>query len=350
MKILSIDTSCDETAVAITEGRRVIANVLYSQVLSHKQWGGVVPSIAKRAHEERIGWVIEECCRKAFGSSDEVVGNAMKRIDYIAVTYGPGLAIALEVGIRKAKELAMQYDKKVIPINHMEGHIYSCYVQNSKGNPPRQFEFPSLVLLASGAHTELVLFKDQLTYEVIGQTRDDAAGEAIDKGARMLGFEYPGGPVLERLASEVENRDTFKYPRPMYRSNNLDFSFSGLKTAFLYSTKKMDRDFISKNIKDLASSYQEAIFDLLIKKTSDALETYDVKSVQLGGGVAANRRLRHLMRQLAKKHKVKVFFPSYKYLTGDNAAMIGVAAYFRAQAGKYISASEPLDRVPRLSL
>ncbi|MBI2641350.1 tRNA (adenosine(37)-N6)-threonylcarbamoyltransferase complex transferase subunit TsaD, partial [Candidatus Roizmanbacteria bacterium] len=168
MLILSIETSADETACAITKGRRVLSNVIYSQILTHAKWGGIFPSLAKRAHEERIDWVVEEGQKKF----------SLKDIDYIAVTQGPGLAIALEVGIKKAKELAQKYNKKLIAVNHLEGHIYSSFAQNSKGNPKRELEFPYLALIVSGGHTEIVLFKDHITYEVLGETRDDAAGEA----------------------------------------------------------------------------------------------------------------------------------------------------------------------------
>ncbi|MEK7070334.1 MAG: tRNA (adenosine(37)-N6)-threonylcarbamoyltransferase complex transferase subunit TsaD, partial [Patescibacteria group bacterium] len=243
MNILAIDTSCDETSVAVTNGRRVLSNVVYSQVLLHKKWGGVVPSIAKRAHEERIDFVIQKACKKFTDN-----------IDVIAVTQGPGLAIALEVGIAKAKELSLQFKKPLIAVNHMEGHLYSSFVQNSKGNPKRDFAFPILGFLISGSHTELVLWKDHLDYEVIGETLDDAAGEALDKGARMLGLGYRA-PVLETLARDVKNSDEFLFPRPMLRSDNLQFSFSGLKTSLIYLLQKMSDEEKAKKIKELASSY-----------------------------------------------------------------------------------------------
>src|SRR3990167_7286460 len=188
MRILSIETSFDETAAAMTEGRKVLSNIVYSQVLLHKNWGGVVPTIAKRAHEEKIDFVIEEAlCKET-------------KFDFIAVTYGPGLSIALEVGMRKAIELAKKYKKKIIPVNHMEGHIYSSFLQNSVGNPKRSFEFPYIGLLVSGAHTELVLWEDYLKFKILGETVDDAAGEALDKASKMLGLGYPGGALIERLA------------------------------------------------------------------------------------------------------------------------------------------------------
>ena len=342
MKILSIDTSCDETSVAITEGRRVLSNVIYSQMLMHKEWGGVVPSIAKRAHEERISSVIEEAFKKAKVTGDD--------LDYIAVTYGPGLAIALEVGIKHARELAQKYSKPLIAVNHMEGHIYASFVQNSKGNPDHGFHFPYLALLISGAHTELVIVKDHLTYEIIGKTRDDAAGEAIDKAARMLELGYPGGPPLERLAAEVENVDIYKFPRSMLQSHDLDFSFSGLKTSFMYFLKNMSDEDKHSHINNLASSFQDAVFDSMLRKTEKAIQQTGISNLIVGGGVSANQYLRKLLRKLAATYNGEVFFPTYKTLTGDNAAMIGVAAYYRAQKGLYVPATEKIDRVPRLSL
>ena len=276
MVILSIDTSCDETACAITEGRRVLSNVIYSQVLIHKKWGGVVPSLAKRAHEERIDFVVEEAVRKS-----KLGSQAFKHIDYIAVTQGPGLAMALEVGMKKATELALKYDKKIIPVNHLEGHIYSSHVQNSKGNPKREFSFPCLALIISGSHTDIVLMKDHITYEILGEKIDDAAGEALDKAARMLGFGYPGGAVIERLAQEVKNIDTYHFPRPMLHSKNLQFSFSGLKTSLFYFLKNAGKGKVDK-IKLVASSFQEAVFDTIIKN-GRCDETNGNKNIIVGG-------------------------------------------------------------------
>lgn len=342
MNILAIDTSCDETAVAVTSERRVISNVLYSQVLMHKTWGGVVPSIAKRAHEERIDWVVEEAFKKA--------RMTIKNIDYIAVTYGPGLAIALEVGIKKARELGEKYNKKIIPVNHMAGHVYSCFVQNSKGNPIRKFEFPYLALLISGGHTELVLMEDHLNFKVLGRTRDDAAGEAIDKAARLMGLGYPGGPAVERLAQEAGNRNYHNFPIPMRNSKDLDFSFSGLKTALLYYYKNLSDEEKVQEMKKLTSSFQETVFASLVQKTEQAIKQTTCNRLIVGGGVIANMHVRKLLRILVKKYKGTVYFPPFKYLTGDNAAMIGVAAHYSALKGDMVSPNTPLERVPRLSL
>lgn len=353
MNILSIDTSCDETSVAVTSGRKVLSNVIYSQVLLHKKWGGVVPSIAKRAHEERIDFVVEQACHPRVGGDPDLLDS----IDYIAVTQGPGLAVALEVGIKKAKELAKKYNKKLIAVNHLEGHIYSAFVQNSKGNPKRDFKFPYLALIVSGGHTEFVIFKNHLNYEIIGSTLDDAGGEALDKASKILGLGYPGGPVIERLAKEAGNLDYHNFPRPMLKSKDLNFSFSGLKTSFYYFLKGQDGkkssqpiNSINNNLSKLASSFQEAVFDTLIKKTEMAIKKTGINRLIISGGVVANKRLRNLMRGLAKKYKGEVIFPSYKYLTGDNAGMIGVVAGYKANKNEFVQDIDSIGRIPRMTL
>jgi N6-L-threonylcarbamoyladenine synthase len=347
MKILAIDTSCDETSAAVTDGRRVLSNVIYSQILLHKKWGGVVPSIAKRAHEERIDFVVESALTK-LKPSKNFDDRLLDEIDAIAVTQGPGLAVALEVGIRKAKELALKYQKKLIAVNHLEGHIYSAFVQNSKGNPRHDFKFPYLALIVSGGHTEFVIFKDHLDYEIIGSTLDDAAGEALDKAAKLLGLGYPGGPVLERLARDVDNKDSHNFPRPMLKTKDLNFSFSGLKTSFYYYLKNNPNQ--TSKIKLLSSSFQEAVFDTLVKKTERAIKFTTINQLIVVGGVVANLRLRKLMRDLVKKYKGEVLFPTYKYLTGDNAAMIGVVAGYKAKKSLLVKDIDKLDRIPRMSL
>ena len=398
MKILAIDTSADETAVAVTEGRKVLSNALFSQISTHTKWGGIYPALAKRAHEERIDWVVSEALRKLETRNSKLETNsksqikkkknnlaieqfnneAMNHIDYIAVTQGPGLAVALEVGIRKAKELAQKYNKKLISVNHLEGHIYSSFVQNSKGNPKREYKFPYLTLVISGGHTEIVLWKDHLKYEILGETLDDAAGEALDKAAKMLGLGYPGGPVIERLAKEVENKDFYQFPRPMLKSKTLEFSFSGLKTAFYYYLLKTDSVFplssstesvsegrqtdpveperhkktgsVEIHLRELASSFQIAVFETLIKKTEMAIIQTKVNRLVVGGGVIANLHLRKLFKELVVGYKGDIYFPPYKYLTGDNAAMIGVAGSYKAQESKFVTDPLKLDRIPRLRL
>ncbi len=346
MLILSLETSADETACAITQERSVLSSVIFSQIATHTKWGGIYPMLAKRAHEERIEWVVEQTLKKV-GTIHEL---SLQHVDYIAVTYGPGLAVALEVGIKKAKELAQQYHKKLIAVNHLEGHIYSSFVQNSKGNPKREFTFPSLALLISGGHTEIVLWKNHLEYEILGETRDDAAGEALDKAGKMLGLGYPAGPVIERLAASVENKDVYHFPRPMINSKNLEFSFSGLKTSLFYYLNSLKPEEKVKNIRQLASSFQEAVFETVVKKTEFAIRQTGINNLVVGGGVIANLYLRKLLRDLVKKNKGEVYFPPFKYLTGDNAAMIGIVAFYKAQSKVFVKDLDKLDRVPRLSL
>ncbi len=345
MIILAIDTSCDETAAAVVNGRKVLSNVVYSQILLHRRWGGVVPSLAKRAHQEKIDLVIETAINKlkSFGQP-----AGLSVIQAVAVTQGPGLAVALEVGINKAKQLAESYHKQLIAVNHLEGHLYSPFVQNRSGNPQRQFQFPYLGLIISGGHTELVIFSDHLKYQLIGKTVDDAAGEALDKAGKLLGLGYPGGPVIERLAAQVNNEDEFCFPRPMLRSNDLNFSFSGLKTAFYYLLKRSPHLRIKK-LNQLASSFQQAVVDVIVAKTDKAIRQTKIKHVIAGGGVVANHYLRKQLRHLLAKHRGEILFPPYSYLTGDNAAMIGVAASYYAKKGLFVRAPHLLDRQPRMT-
>ncbi len=342
MKILAIETSCDETAAAVTERRRILGNAIYSQILIHKKWGGVVPSLAKKAHQERIDLIIDEALKKA--------RIPMEDIDYIAVTYGPGLAIALEVGIEKAKQLSRKHNKKIIPVNHMEGHLYAAFGQNSQGNPKQDFKFPYLSLLVSGGHTEVVKFNNHISYEILGETIDDAAGEALDKAAKMLGLGYPGGPVIERLAEQVGNEDFYQLPRPMIKSKDFNFSFSGLKTSFFYLLKKMTDTEKNKQVKELASSFQEATFDTILIKLDKAIKQTGINHLIVGGGVISNQYLKKKLRILIKKHNGEVIFPPYKYLCTDNAAMIGIAAHFKAQKKMFVDDLDLLDRIPRLKL
>ncbi|OGK22971.1 tRNA (adenosine(37)-N6)-threonylcarbamoyltransferase complex transferase subunit TsaD [Candidatus Roizmanbacteria bacterium RIFCSPLOWO2_01_FULL_37_12] len=352
MLILAIETSADETAAAVTSERKVLSNIIYSQILLHKKWGGIFPSLAKRAHEERIDWVVEKAIAN-FAKVEPIhpegaQARNMQKIDYLAVTQGPGLAVALEVGIKKSVELARRYDKKLIAVNHLEGHIYSPFVQNSQGNPRREFKFPYLALVISGGHTEIVLWKGHLRYQILGETRDDAAGEALDKAAKMLGLGYPGGPIIERLASEVNNKDFFHFPRPMIKTKSLEFSFSGLKTSFYYYLCNMKTSPVKK-IRELSSSFQEAVFETLLLKTELAIKKTGINRLVVGGGVIANFYLRKLFRDLVRKNDGEVLFPPYKYLTGDNAAMIGVAAFYKKEKGNFVKDLN-FDRVPRLRL
>ncbi len=340
MKILAIDTSADETAVAVTNGRRILSNVIYSQILLHQKWGGIHPSLAKRAHEERIDDVTALALKKAHTQISE--------IDAIAVTQGPGLAIALGVGIKKAKELAEKYSKPLIAINHLEGHLYSVFAQNSKGNPNNPIKFPYLGMIISGGHTEFVLWKNHLEYELLGATLDDAAGEALDKAGKLLGLGYPAGPVIERLSATVGHIDQYHFPRPMLHSKNLDFSFSGLKTSFYYFLQKMNGEEKQKKIPELTSSFQEAVFDTIIAKAEQAIKQTGVSNMVIGGGVSANKYLRNHFRRLVKKHGGTVLFPAFSTLTGDNAAMIGLAAWMRAEKKQFTPPN--FERQPRMQI
>ncbi|HUV72464.1 MAG TPA: tRNA (adenosine(37)-N6)-threonylcarbamoyltransferase complex transferase subunit TsaD [Clostridia bacterium] len=349
--ILAIDTSCDETSAAVSSGRRVLSNIISSQVNLHKKYGGVYPALAKRAHSQRIDPVVQEALKRA--------RKAFENLSAIAVTDGPGLAIALEVGIAKAKQLARKYGLPLIAINHMEGHIYSTLARNRNGKPERELAFPALALLVSGGHTELVLMKNHGFYQVLGETLDDACGEALDKAARILKLGYPGGPIIEALAeplcsvpSDCRAPDFPKYPLnpPLKEKKNLNFSYSGLKTQFLYLVEKLSEKELGQNLTHLAASFQEASFEQLVRKTSEAIEMYQPKILVCAGGVMANQYLRKLLRRVSREKQIPVYFPSAPRLIGDNAAMIGVAASYKYQRKEFVKNIEALDRKPRLSL
>jgi len=341
MKILAIETSCDETAASLTEDRKVITNIVFSQVNIHKKYGGVYPALARREHKKKINLVI----KKALGS------HSWKEIDALAVTFGPGLVIALEVGLQKAKELAKRYQKPLIPVNHLEGHIFASFAQSKQGNPQVSPSFPFLAFIASGGHTSLILVKDFCSYQVLGETLDDAVGEALDKAAKILGLSYPGGPVIETLA-KTGNPSFLDLPVPMKKREDLNFSFSGLKTAFRKKVEKLSQKEINKNLSSLAASFQKAAFSSLLDKLEKAILQTKVQSLVIGGGVFNNQTLRRLVCQLARKRKVDLFVPYRKKLYGDNAAMIGVAGFFKYQKGVFLLPSqlEKLDRVARPSL
>ena len=358
MKILAIETSCDDTCAAVLENDRLLSNVISSQTDLHAKWGGVVPDIAKRAHMERVEPVIWEALKRA--------RVEMEDIDIIAVTMGPGLAIALGIGVNKAKELAIKYDKKLIGVNHVEGHILANLIKNSQGKPERKIEFPALALTVSGGHTKLILVQNppqsspspffdktgnkniNFKYEVIGETLDDAAGEALDKAAKMMGLGYPGGPIIERLATRGD-KNFLKLPRPLSTQKNFDYSFSGLKTSFYYQIKDWPKDKIGQNLADLAASFQEAVFDSLILKFKRAIDFYQPKTLLASGGVMANLDLRKKLRKLAKEVKIPILMPTEKAFDTDNAAMIGLVAYYKALRNEFVEDKESLDRDPRLS-
>lgn len=343
--ILSIDTSCDDTSVALTKGTQVLANIVASQEELHKKYGGVMPLVAKLAHNDLINPTYRECLKRAKISEDQ--------IDAIAVTYGPGLAIALEVGIEFAKNLALQFgDKPLIAVNHMAGHMYSVLAKNSKQNPDFEINenlFPVISLLISGGHTELILLKNLTDYQKIGQTVDDAAGEALDKFARLLNLGYPGGAVMEKIAVNG-NPDFYKFPLPMTQSHDLNFSFSGLKTFGRLLIEKLGSSINKTTIENLSASYQQAVFKAILYKLKKAVETYQPKSLWLGGGVSANLLLRKMLRNYCREKNIVFLYPKLKKLNSDNAAMIGIAAYFNYLKQDFVKDFDGLQRVPRLGL
>lgn len=354
IKILAIETSCDDTCAAVLENDRILSNVVSSQTDLHAKWGGVVPDIAKRAHLERIGPVIETALKRA--------GYKIKDIDVIAVTQGPGLAIALGIGVNTAKELAIKYNKKLVAINHVEGHILANLAKNKLGKPERNILFPALALTVSGGHTKIVKItqksknlnpKIKIEYEVVGETLDDAAGEALDKAAKLLGLGYPGGSVIERLAKlhkNISKKYLLKLPTPLADKKILDFSFSGLKTSFYYQIKDWPKEKINNNLANLAAEYQNAVFEHLIRKFKLAIEKYQPKTLMAAGGVLANLELRKRLRKIARNYKLPILMPVKKILNTDNAAMIGVAGYYKAMRGEFVKDIKNLDRDPRLNL
>src|SRR3989338_5896042 len=422
MKILGIETSCDETSVAVIEGKgklenpsfEILSNIVLSQIKIHKKWGGVVPMVAKREHSKNLINILEKSLRKSsfliskseFLISKQIQNSKLRiinkilerepelmerflkfiptikppKIDAIAVTIGPGLEPALWVGINFAKALAFVWNKPIVAVNHMEGHMTAVLLQNggisnsqfpiskqvkkSKLQTSKQIQFPAIALLVSGGHTELVLIKKWGDYKIIGETRDDAAGECFDKTARMLELPYPGGPQIAKQAENFKKypltfrmggwtrremeKEAFniKLPRPMIDSKDYDFSFSGLKTATLYMLRDMKERHI--NIGDftpmICNEIQQAIIDVLITKTMKAAKEFGIKSIILGGGVAANKELRAQMKKavgmsrrdldIGGRQTIILYLPSAK-LTTDNAAMIGAAGYLRAVNGDF---------------
>jgi len=353
--ILAIDTSCDETAAAVVVGQRVLSNVIWSQIEIHKPWGGVVPDLARRAHREHINEVINTAIKRAEATRKRLkirTSIDFQTIDAFAVTQGPGLAIALGVGIKNAQQIARKHDKPLIAINHMEGHLLSSFALNSKGNGPFaeiKPRFPILGLLVSGGHTQLVLMKGFGNYQLLGETLDDAAGEAFDKVAKMLNLGYPGGPIISELAKKG-NPKKFNLPIPMARNQTLNFSFSGLKTACFYKIRKIPAKQKTRQfLQDFSASFERVLARSITLKLKLAIEKHKPKQIVLGGGVINNPHLRQQVRRTAKKYQVPVFIPYSKKLFTDNAAMIGIAAFFKAQRGKFANNVEEIDRKPNLS-
>lgn len=307
MKILAIESSCDDTGVSISENRKILSNVLASQIEIHRKYGGVVPEIAARKHLQIISHLVKEALENAKLKISE--------IDVFAATYGPGLVGSLLIGLSFAKGLAISEDKPFVAINHLYGHIFSNYLSFP------DLQFPYIVLLVSGGHTEILKVDDYDNISKIGKTIDDAAGEAFDKVARILGLNYPGGPQIEEVSNN--GKEIYRFPRPLNKKGNYNFSFSGLKTSVLYFLKKNADKY---EIKDIAYSFQEAIVDVLTKKVFNAANKYRVKDIVFAGGVAENKRLREKAQDISKKEKINIYFPPLNQCT-DNAAMIAIAAY-----------------------
>ena len=328
MKVLAIETSCDETAVAVIEingdSVAVLSNVISSQIALHAQYGGVVPALAAREHAANIEHVFNAALKEAGVTDPE------RDIDLLAVTRGPGLGPALLVGLTFARTLAWQWNEPLVGVNHMDGHIHSNWL--SEKFPVAGFQFPALNLIVSGGHTELVLMRDHGDYEIIGETQDDAIGEAFDKVARMLDLDYPGGPAISKLALQG-NPNAHDLPRPMAKSGDLNFSYSGLKTAVLYLIRDLGGTLSDQQKSDIAASFQHAAIDVLLQKTKLATARYHPRALLLSGGVSANTLLRERLHQLAAELAIPAFIPEMKYTT-DNAAMIAVAGYFAYQKEK----------------
>ena len=340
MRILAIETSCDESAAAyleVKEGKVAnFAHVVATQAI-HAKYGGVVPEVAAREHSTTLPLVLAELAKNVVGKED---GAALgKKVDVVAVTRGPGLVTSLKVGVDTARALAAAWNKKLIGVNHIDGHVRAAWLpgaplegalKNSRGI------FPALVLVVSGGHTELLLMRDEAQYSLLGATRDDAAGEAFDKAAKLMDLGYPGGPAISRLAGEGD-ASKYAFPRPMIDDQNFDFSFSGLKTAvryFLQREREQLRD--SQFVRDVAASVEQAIVDVLVAKTVRAAKQTHAKTVILAGGVAANPKLRRTLGDALTQQLPNVRYaePPFTYCT-DNAAMIAMAAYFTAKRGKF---------------
>ena len=333
MNILAIESSCDETAAAVVQdGRKVLSNIISSQIEIHKLYGGVVPEIASRKHIEKVIQVVDEALKEASLTMDE--------IDAVAVTYGPGLVGALLVGVSAAKSIAFAHNKPLIGVHHIEGHISANYIENEELEPP------FLCLVVSGGHTNLVIVKDYGEYEVLGKTRDDAAGEAFDKVARAIGLGYPGGPKIQKI-SEEGNKDAIAFPRAKVADNPFDFSFSGLKSSVLNYINFCEMKGEEINKADIAASFQEAVVDVLVSHTIEGAKQLGFKKIAMAGGVASNTVLREEMKEACERRGFKFYHPS-PILCTDNAAMIGAAAYYDYKKG--LISGLTLNAVPSLKL
>ena len=330
---LAIESSCDETAAAvIAEGREVLSNIISSQIEIHKQYGGVVPEIASRHHLNNVNTVVDQALEEAGVTIDDV--------DMIGVTYGPGLVGALLIGLATAKAYALAADKPLIGVHHIHGHICANYIQH------KELEPPFMALVISGGHTNIVEVEDYNTCRVLGGTRDDAAGEAYDKVARVLGLGYPGGPLIDKIAREGDP-EAVEFKRVFLEKGSLDFSFSGIKTGvlnYINSEKQAGREI---NVPDVAAGFQAAVLDVIVAKTVGAAVDMGKDKIVLAGGVAANSMLREMLEKECAKHGLKLYYPP-PVLCTDNAAMIGCAAYYKYMARERDDLT--LDAIPNLKL
>ncbi len=325
MKILAIESSCDDTAAAVVEdGRKILSNVVFSQIEIHKEYGGVVPEIASRYHIEKVSEIVETALKNADCTMDD--------IDAVAATAAPGLIGALLVGLNYAKGLAYRYHKPFIPVHHLRGHIAANYLEYPDCKPS------FLALVVSGGHSHIIAVDDYTEFRVIGKTRDDAAGEAFDKGARVLGLSYPGGVQLDRLSQSGDPK-AIEFPKVRFADAPFDFSFSGVKTSIVNYCHKCDMKGEEYNKADVAAGYMNAITDILCENFEKAIREFGYRRAVLAGGVSANSMLRNKVEAMAKRLKCELFVPPLS-LCGDNAAMIGAQAYFEAQKGHFGNLNE----------
>lgn len=327
--ILAIESSCDDTSAAVLRNDRILSNVIASQKV-HEQYGGVVPELASRAHQQNIVPVVDTALRQA--------GVGRRSLDAVAFTRGPGLLGSLMVGVSFAKSFAQALGIPLVEVNHLQAHVLSHFIKETDESPVPQFPF--VCLLVSGGHTQILLLRSHFEMEILGETIDDAAGEAIDKAAKIMDLGYPGGPVIDRLAQEG-NPQAFTFATPHIPGN--DYSFSGIKTSFLYFLRDRlaeEPDFIEQHKSDLCASVQECIVGFLLKKLEKAVKQCGARQVAIAGGVSANSRLRSGLQQLGAKHRWQVFIPKLQFCT-DNAAMVGIAGYFKYLRGEYADISLP---------
>ena len=327
--ILAIESSCDDTSAAVLRGQRLLSNVIASQEV-HRQYGGVVPELASRAHQQNIVPVVDQAVRQA--------GIELADIEAVAFTRGPGLLGSLLVGVSFAKSLSQALGVPLIEVNHLQAHVLSHFIKEADDTPVPQFPF--MCLLVSGGHTQILLFEDHFKYTVIGQTIDDAAGEAIDKAAKIMDLGYPGGPIIDRLAQDG-NPEAFRFATP--HIGEFDYSFSGIKTSFLYFLRdrlKEEPDFIERHKADLCASIQSTIVEFLVGKLEKAALRHHARQVAIAGGVSANSLLRRRIAELGERHHWTTFVPQKRFCT-DNAAMVGIAAHFKYLNGDFADISLP---------